>query len=279
MLNRGAPVRRPSAFPRSLSRPPAYTPVPRIHLAINLALSGHWRAVAKSLLVRSGCARSCSHALCCSLTLPHRRTKCSTVSRSARGQLQSGVIASGTRRWNRKSRGPIFPVRAWTSTELSTFRRPSCLRTASSVKRGSSAASLYRLGRCLTASSYSLCQRQRHARSAAASGLVSSGAHCAAQAASVAPSLYFPLGGPGGRPRLWRNALVTVAPLCCMSSPMRDPCSRLSNRATLVLRYMSRGGTYVSVSRLLIGVALYVSATVRRQRVCAAMSPRATPFG
>jgi hypothetical protein len=66
-------------------------PVPRIHLVINLALLGHWSAAAKSLLVHSSCTHSWSHVLCCSLTLSHRRTRCSAVSRSVREQLQSGV--------------------------------------------------------------------------------------------------------------------------------------------------------------------------------------------
>src|SRR6516162_9228182 len=64
-----------------------------------------------------------------------------------------------------------------------------------------------------------------------------------------------------------------------MSSPIWDSRSLLSNRATRVLRYKSKGGTHVSVSKLLTGVALYAPATVRRQRVCAAISPRVTPFG
>src|SRR5438045_9359633 len=105
------------------------------------------------------------------------------------------------------------------SMELSALRRPSCLRTASSVKRGLSAASLCLLGHCLTASSYSFCHRQRHAFSAAASAFVSSGTHCTAQVANTAVSLYFPLGGPGTHPLLWHSALATVTPLCHIRFP------------------------------------------------------------
>src|SRR5438552_1839179 len=144
------------------------------------------------------------------------------------------------------------------SMELSALHKPSCLHTTSSVKRGSSATSLCHLGHCLTASLYSPCQQRCHACSATASRLMSSGAHCTAQVANMAPSLYFPFGSPGRQPLLWHSALATAAPLCCMSSPAWDPCSCLSNWATCMLRYRSSGGTHVSVSKLLTGVALYM---------------------
>ena len=177
----------------------------RTHFAISLALLGHWSAATKSLPVQSGCACSWSHVLRCLSTFPHRSTRCSTVSRSVHQQVQSGEATSGTCCLKRKSFSLIFPVRAWVSTELSALYRPLCLRKASFVKRGSSAACSHRVGRFPLALSYSPYQRRRQAWSAAALGLVSPGAHISAHVASVTSSRYFPSVSFGGRPLLWHN--------------------------------------------------------------------------
>src|SRR5207248_5156846 len=82
-----------------------------------------------------------------------------------------------------------------------------------------------------------------------------------------------------GRPRRLRSCARSLAQTLRSSCAFPEASRRASKSASLLLRYISIGGTFVSVSRLRTGVALYAPTTTQRHFDCTVAKLRAIPLG
>jgi len=197
------------------------------------AVSGSAVASAKSLLVRSARgAIARRRAARPSSSSGQSSARCSGVSLAV-PQRQSGVGTSGTLRWKRKARRPIFPVRSCVSTELSCFRSPRCFSVASGPNSGVSAGSMaVRVRRALAAPT-SRSHRSLQSLSTAASVSARPPCHATAHWAVVSPTQG--AGGVGRAPRLvLRRSRFAIAAQASRAFPSRT--SRASKSASRRLR-------------------------------------------
>jgi hypothetical protein len=155
------------------------------------------------------------------------------------------------------------------------LRRPLCFSNAAAVKRAWSAGTS--LGLRSRAAAVTASCRRFQSRTTASS---------VDPAPTQQLAHWLRPGRSGGccrcrprRGRRFRSLVAIAAQAALMASAIPVACKRCSKSATRLLRYRSIGGMKVSTSRLLIGVALYAPATVRRHRFCIVARPLATPLG
>ena len=262
-------------------------PSPRSNHTITLLLSRFVVASARLLRSVGMVAPSVSiRSHLCAIVSRHSVSRWRAVS-LPEPHSQPGEVTPGTLRLYRNALRPTFPVRIWTSIELSCFLRPLCLARATSVNSGESAGSMSRPGRSCMALSSCCCHLALQSRSRASSDVPvpsHSAAHSARASVSIPLRGWVAAGAMGASLRPLRSCrfCIALATLLCATrrvavAPVRA--SLVSKSATLLFRYRSSGGTQVSVSRLHIGVALYAPATTLRQLDCVVISCLAMPLG